>query len=191
MKKFTLALTIAAAVTFAPVAALANSVPFGYTFTGNDGVVATGVLYGTSTGSGAYDITSGTISLTGAPACNNCGGLSGPLDGTGVFVTDPRTGVFQTGGGTQLILDGTDSLLYPDSSQLIDNSGVFLFQMDSGLGVGLFSNEPGGPGYGMFGGNWTLDDSGSLSLAPEPSSMLLLGTGLVGLAGIVRRRLLA
>ncbi len=103
--------------------------------------------------------------------------------------------MFQTEGGTELILPGTDSLLYPTADQLIDDSGLFLFQMTTELGVGPFSNEPNEPGYGMFGGNWTLNDAGSLdvtpdpaSMTPEPSSLMLFGTELVGLAGIARRR---
>jgi hypothetical protein len=193
MKKQLFALTMAMAVAFASSTAKADD--FSYTFTGNDGVVATGTLTGSAVSTGVFDITSGTITLTGAPACNNCGALSGPMDGNGVFATNPGTGVFQTGGGSELILDGTNSLLYPSANQLIDNAGILLFQMDSGLGVGLFSNEPNGPGYGMFGGNWTLGDSGDLnvtsgdpSATPEPSSLMLLGTGLLGVAGAARNK---
>ena len=84
------------------VAAKADT--FGYTFTGNDGVVATGFLTGDQTAPGVFDIISGTINMSGAAA---------GLDGPGVFVPNPGAGVFQTGGGTELILNGTDSLLYP------------------------------------------------------------------------------
>lgn len=178
MKKQIFALTMAMAVTLASSTASAET--FGYTYTGNDdGVVATGMLTGNLSAPGAYLITSGTIDLIGA----------GSLDGTGLFVPNPGTGVFQTGGGTQLILDGTDSLLYPFASQLIGNNGLFLFQMDAGQGVGLFSNEPDSPGYGMFGGNWTLNDKGTFGTTPEPSSLLLVGTGLMALASAARSRL--
>lgn len=169
---------MALAITLAPLTASADD--FSYSFTGTgDGVVARGTLTGNLFAPGAYLITSGTMDLTGA----------GALDGTGVFVPNSGSGVFQTGGGTQLILAGSDSLLYPFTSQLIDNNGLFLFQMGPGQGVGLFSNEPGGPGYGMFGGNWTLNDSGDLNVTPEPSSLLLVGSGLMALAGAARRRL--
>ncbi len=180
-------LALAMALAAVPLTAKADST-FGYTYVGNDGVFATGTLTGIQTAVGVYDITSGNITLSGAPACNNCGPLSGPLDGTGVFVQNPGTGVFQTGGGTELILTNTDSFLYPFSSQLIDDNGLFLFQMNGGLGVGLFSNEPVNPGYGMFGGNWTINDTGNLSLTPEPPSLLLLGTGLLGMAFLLFRR---
>jgi hypothetical protein len=177
MKKQIFALTMAMAVTLASSTASAET--FGYTYTGNgDGVVATGMLTGDLSAPGAYLITSGTIDLTGA----------GSLDGTGLFVPNPGTGVFQTGGGTQLILAGTDSLLYPFASQLIGNNGLFLFQMGAGQGVGLFSNEPDSPGYGMFGGNWTLNDKGAIDVTPEPSSLLLVGSGMMVLASAARTR---
>ncbi len=179
------ALTMALAVTLASSTAFADT--FDYAFNGNDGVVATGTLTGNLAAPGAFLITSGTIDLTGA--------FPG-LDGTGVLVPDSGTGVFQTGGGTELILDESESLLYPSNGQLIDNSGVFLFQMTSGLGAGLFSNEPNGPGYGMFGGNWNLNDSGALTVTsepaavtPEPSSLILAGSGMMILAGFARRHL--
>jgi hypothetical protein len=61
--------------------------------------------------------------------------------------------------------------------------------MDSGQGAVLFSNEPQASGYGMFGGNWTLNDTGDLTVSPEPSSLMLLGTGLLGLAGAASKKL--
>ena len=177
MKKQIFALTMAMAVTLASSTVSAET--FGYTYTGNgDGVFASVTLTGDLSAPGAYLITSGTIDLTGA----------GSLDGTGLFVPDPGTGVFPTGGGTQLTLDGTDSLLYPFASQLIGNNGLFLFQMGADQGVGLFSNGPDGPGYGMFGGNWALSDSGALDVTPEPSSLLLVGSGMMVLASAARSR---
>jgi hypothetical protein len=176
MKKQLFALTMATAIAFASLTAKADT--FYYSFTGNDGVVATGSLTGSSAPTGGFDITSGTIFMTGAFSA---------LDGSGVLVLNTGQ-VFQTGGGTNVNAAGTDSLLFPFTNQIIDNTGLFLFQMNSGQGAVLFSNEPQAPGYGMFGGNWTLNDTGDLTVSPEPSSLMLLGTGLLGVVGVARKK---
>jgi hypothetical protein len=176
MKKQLFTLTMAMAIAFASLTAKADT--YYYSFTGNDGVVANGSLTGDWVSTGGFDITSGTIFMTGADSS---------LDGAGALVLNTGQ-VFQTGGGTNVNAAGTDSLLFPFTDQIIDDTGLFLFQMDSGQGAVLFSNEPQASGYGMFGGNWALNDSGDLSVSPEPSSLMLLGTGLLGLAGMARKK---
>ncbi len=169
---------------------------FNYNYTGTQGETAMGTLTGSLVSPGVYDITSGTITLSsvGDPA----------LDATGVFVPVPTTASFNfyTGGGTILTYPaGTDNRLYPASSQLIDVYGAFLFSMNgfnvlngqgnTGFGLTIFSNEPQGPGYGAWGGNWALVDYGngvfSVSAVPIPPSAFMLVSGLIGLVGLKRR----
>lgn len=58
--------------------------------------------------------------------------------------------------------------------------------------TGDFAGD-GGPNYGYNNSfspsDWTLD-TGSVAPTPEPGSFALLGTGLLGVAGVVRRRYL-
>jgi hypothetical protein len=139
-------------------AALADS--FNYSYTDATGVSATGTLTGTLTAPGEYTLTSGTITLTGAPPCTNCGRLSGPLDGTGILSVPPPQ-PFQVGGGTELI--GLDNLFFPGTDPQLDTNGGLAFQMSDGLGIGIGGNGPGN--YWIFGGNWSLNNNNGIFTA--------------------------
>jgi len=186
MKKLRIAFFgLAAAMAIAP-AALADS--FDYTFTYGS-VVATGTLTGSLVAAGEYDITGGTITITGSA-----------IDGSGIFVPVQENGNFYTGGGTILSfapLPDTDLFIGADPQ--IDSNGAFTFDIDSGAGAGdgiaIWSNSPGN--YGGFGGNWAFNDfDGGASFdavpesvpTPEPSSFILLGSGLLGLALVAFRK---
>jgi hypothetical protein len=140
---------------------------------------------------------------------------SGTFTGTEIGTTDlynitQVTGSVTSGAGTSDIkkllgdnkFQGNDNvLIYPGTpgifgEKFFDSDGVS-FSLDNGNDVNLndtwgFENAVGGPPRGFDFPELDIvdvDKNGSDPAVPEPSSLALFGTGILGLAGAVRRRL--
>ncbi len=110
--------------------------------------------------------------------------------------TDPDVGVWDSGASWDLWVDQPVPSLYLDgifdAFALVDNAptdGPFTVEFDW-LGTGA----PGPLGWEKYeldqSGNWVLLDQGetTATVVPEPGTLLLLGTGLAGVAGWRRRQ---
>ncbi|MGD0730486.1 MAG: PEP-CTERM sorting domain-containing protein [Terracidiphilus sp.] len=195
MKKLSIALfALAAAVAMTPVAQATSSTPWNFTFSGN-GFSGSGVLtVSSATGTpGGNEITAVTGTFTS-------GLFSGSL---GLYDVGNYNSNSPSSSGT--ILGGTDwdDLLFPGNNaptagtcgtggggDYLDSCGI-LFDVVVGETtryVALY-----GAGGGSYAAYYTGEETpsgvaASFSEAPEPSTMLLLGTGLLGLAMVLFRR---
>ncbi len=199
-------LLFAALMLCLPLAAFANStVDFGY---------SGGML---STPTNSY-ITTGPIgsTLTSVSGYNGGGIITGSNLGTITFTTGDRisggmgNATFAAGGSIVITANGTGGLpagvlftgTFTSTSTLtqgITSGGLYYYTV-SGTISGTFSNGQTVSGQLLtisvssmqpFHGTIGISSGSATVVTPEPGTLSLLGTGLIGLAGVVRKKLIA
>jgi hypothetical protein len=174
MKKVVLLALLAMALT---TVASANTVDYvGQALTSNPAVVTGGVSSG-----GSLSISFSSLSVNGGAFSAGTVTIAVTL-GT----TSCGSGCFNIASGTVTILDSSNATLFSGTfssgSATVNGTSITLQGVTTGGNTvaGILSLGRGG---------WV--GSSDTIVTPEPGTLGLLGTGLVGLAGIVRRKLRA
>lgn len=133
---------------------------------------------GTISGFSGFEIDNVLITLNGSSMLENI-----------EFFTDGSGGTFANGGGLAIgVFDGV-------TLDLINQSGSQLFNINTLKNPFSATFRPGtfgltsSPGLGTITDDLTLTITPEAPPIPEPSTILLFGSGLVGFIGAVRRKL--
>jgi hypothetical protein len=201
MKKFSIALLALAMVLAISPMAKADSVIFGWTFSEFDTQTQSSITIG-----------SGTISSVGGIDPASPPAIFEIVGGTGTFFdgadTQTLTGILYNpnypGSNTVGNIEYDNALIYPaipGSGSNLDFSGLAFTTTKSGLLLNIYWSGSGagagsdswyesngaGPGNFVQAGTFAIT---SEQFVPEPSSLLFFGTGLLGLAGMLRYKFL-
>jgi PEP-CTERM motif len=160
-----------------PTAALANTIDFG-----NGGIIGTNAsTSGTPVAGGTWSVSSELTTIVNTNAGTTTTGNLGTVTVTTGTLVSCGTGCFTFTGGTIDIVGSGGGTLFMGSfnGTLISAAGV----------ISLSYAEGGIPVIGGFQVSAAGLVSGDTIVTPEPGTLGLLGTGLLGLAGIVRRKI--
>jgi len=150
------------------------SVTFDYTFGGaNDS--GSGTLVATNNGDGSFNVIGGTGTET----------VSGVTDTLTLLLNSAGTASKYSPSGMYIF----DDQLFPAAGPLIDYYGL-MFTSSSGAEVNIWSTAPDNYTYGAErNGSYTIQEATAFQLTavPEPSSIALLGLGLLGFAAVRRK----
>jgi hypothetical protein len=177
MSRLSLALCGLALAALPSTSALADTIDFQFSFTNSTGFSGTGFITAETTSTaGEYLITDVTGSVIEAPS-------DAAVDIDKLI----KAGNFPADGPNDNLL------FFPELSSpegAFDASGVS-FSLDDGAKVNLFLND--GEDLKLSGGKQQEQISNivvtEVAPVPEPGTLALMGTGVLGLAGVIRRKL--